>query len=93
MGVEHLPEITKQLITHGRSVDTSAAVIQEGTTGNQLVITGTLADLPEKCQGIRPPALLIVGEVVRLREQIDWFMPQTSSLPVQVIQKVILSIG
>jgi uroporphyrin-III C-methyltransferase len=93
MGVEHLPEITNQLIAHGRSADTPAALIQEGTTGNQLVITGTLADLPEKCQVIRPPALLIVGEVVRLREQIDWFLPQISSASIQVVQTEILSIG
>jgi uroporphyrin-III C-methyltransferase len=39
-------------------------------------VTGTLADLTEKTPGIQPPALLIVGDVVRLREQIDWFDPQ-----------------
>jgi uroporphyrin-III C-methyltransferase len=76
MGVEHLPEIIAQLVAHGRSSDTPAAVVADGTTLRQQVVTGTLADLVEKTQGIHPPALLIVGEVVRLREQIDWFQPQ-----------------
>jgi len=73
MGVEHLPEIVAKLSAHGRSSDTPAVLIQEGTTPNQLVITGTLDDIVEKAPGIRPPAVFVVGEVVRLREQIDWF--------------------
>lgn len=73
MGVEHLPEIVANLIAHGRSSETPAVLIQEGTTPNQVVITGTLADIVEKAQAIRPPAVFVVGEVVRLREQIDWF--------------------
>ena len=73
MGVEHLPEIVAKLSGHGRSSDTPAVLIQEGTTPNQLVITGTLDDIVEKASGIRPPAVFVVGEVVRLREQIDWF--------------------
>ena len=73
MGVEHLPEIVANLIAHGRSSETPAVLIQEGTTPNQVVITGTLDDIVEKAPGIRPPAVFVVGEVVRLREQIDWF--------------------
>ena len=73
MGVEHLPEIVAKLIAHGRSSETPAVLIQEGTTPNQVVITGTLDDIVEKAPGIRPPAVFVVGEVVRLREQIDWF--------------------
>src|SRR5919108_256726 len=80
MGVEHLPEIVPQLLTHGRAVDTPAALIQEGTTFNQLVVTGTLADIVEKGRGIRPPAVLVVGEVVRFHEQLDWFTPQVLSI-------------
>jgi uroporphyrin-III C-methyltransferase len=91
MGVEHVPEIIAQLVAHGRSSDTPAAVIADGTTPRQLVVTGPLADLVEKAEGIRPPALLIVGEVVRLREQIDWFVPGPSGLPVQAVQSEILS--
>jgi len=75
MGVEHLPEIVAKLISHGRSSDTPAALIQEGTTQNQVVITGTLEDIVQESKDIRPPAVFVVGEVVRLREQIDWFVP------------------
>ena len=73
MGVEHLPEIVANLIARARSSDTPAVLIQEGTTSNQVVITGTLDDIVEKARAIRPPAVFVVGEVVRLREQIDWF--------------------
>ena len=73
MGVEHLPEITQQLIGHGRGVNTPVALIQEGTTQNQLVVTGTLQDILEKAGDVHPPAVCVVGEVVHLREQIDWF--------------------
>ena len=81
MGVEHLAEIVPQLITHGRASDTPAALIQEGTTPNQWVVTGTLTDIVEKGREVRPPAVLIVGEVVRLHEQLDWFTPQ--SMPIK----------
>jgi uroporphyrin-III C-methyltransferase len=92
MGVEHMPEIVDQLIAHGRLADTPVAVIREGTTANQFVVTGTLADILEKAEGIRPPAILIVGEVVRLREQIDWFIPQVSSLAIKDIQAELFSL-
>jgi precorrin-4 methylase len=58
---------------HGRPTDTPAAVIQEGTTRNQFVVVGMLGDIVEKAQGVRPPAVLVVGEVVCLHEQINWF--------------------
>jgi uroporphyrin-III C-methyltransferase len=76
MGVTHLKEIINQLILHGRLPDTPAAVVEQGTTPNQSVVTGTLSDILEKAQGVQPPATLIVGEVVRLRQRIDWFIPQ-----------------
>ena len=80
MGVEHLPEIVPQLIAYGRASNTPVALIQEGTTPNQLVVTGTLADIVEKARALRPPAVLIVGEVVRLQEQLQWFAPQALSI-------------
>ena len=76
MGVEHMAEIVCQLVAHGRSSDTPVAVIREGTTQNQLVLVGTLANIVQKAESIRPPAIVIVGEVVHLREQIAWFVPQ-----------------
>lgn len=80
MGVEHLPEIVEQLIAHGRAAETPVALIREGTTQKQLVISGTLAEIVQKTREIRPPAVLIVGEVVRLQEQLAWFAPQALSI-------------
>jgi len=80
MGVEHLPEIVENLTAHGRGSDTPAALIREGTTRNQLVVSGTLADIVQKTHGIQPPAVLIIGEVVRLQEKLDWFTPQAFSI-------------
>src|SRR6266498_4431963 len=90
MGVEHLPEIVEQLIAHGRGVDTPAALIREGTTQNQLVITGRLEDIVEKTRGIHPPAVLVVGEVVRLHEQLDWFAHREQALSMDNFQKAFL---
>ncbi len=73
MGVQHLSEITTQLIAHGRAPQTPAAVIQRGTTPAQVVITGTLADIARRAQAIQPPATLVVGKVVKLRQQLAWF--------------------
>ena len=90
MGVEHLPEIVTQLMAHGRSADTPAALIQEGTTQNQLVVAGTLEVIVEKTRDIRPPAVLIVGEVVRLQEQLNWFVPQ--ALAIKTMQPELVSL-
>jgi uroporphyrinogen III methyltransferase/synthase len=73
MGVGQLPTITAKLIRHGRSPATPAALIRWGTRADQKVVTGTLEDLPEKCQGLKPPAVIVVGEVVALREKLRWF--------------------
>lgn len=86
MGVEHLPQIVAKLIEKGRAADTPAALIREGTTQNQEVVRATLGDIVEKSQSITPPAVLIVGEVVRLHEQIDWFDPKSSSLSIKDLQ-------
>lgn len=75
MGLIGLPIICEQLIRHGRSADTPAALIQQGTTSNQRVFTGTLADLPRLVaeHEVHAPTLVIVGEVVVLREKLKWF--------------------
>ena len=80
IGVEPLPEIVERLIAHGRAADAPAALIQEGTTLGQRVVTATLGDIVEKTRDIRPPAVLVVGEVVRLQGQLDWFAPQALSI-------------
>jgi uroporphyrinogen III methyltransferase/synthase len=73
MGVGRLSEIVKQLVDHGRSADTPAAVIRWGTRAEQAVVTGTLGTLEERCAGMKPPALIVVGEVVGLRDKLRWF--------------------
>jgi uroporphyrin-III C-methyltransferase len=90
MGVEHLPEIAEKLVAHGRSVDTPVALIREGTTRNQLVITGTLTDIIEKTRDVHPPAVLIVGEVVRLHNHLNWFVPQ--ALTIKNFQEAFISL-
>ena len=73
MGVGQLPEIVKRLVEHGRSPETPAAVIRWGTRAEQRVVTGTLATLVDRSAGVKPPALIVVGEVVALREKLRWF--------------------
>lgn len=75
MGVRNLPEIVARLTEHGRLPQTPVAVIQRGTTPEQRTVTGTLADIVARVEdaGLRPPAITVVGEVVRLRETLSWF--------------------
>ena len=73
MGVKNLPEITSALLQHGRRPETPVAVIRWGTRPDQQVVTGTLADITSKAAGIAPPAITVVGEVVSLRDQLNWF--------------------
>ncbi len=75
MGLIGLPVICEQLIRHGRGADTPAALIQQGTTANQRVFTGTLANLPDLVaeHEVHAPTLVIIGEVVKLREKLAWF--------------------
>lgn len=75
MGLTGLPQICAQLIANGRSAQTPVALIQQGTTRNQRVFTGTLGSLPGllATQTVQAPTLVIVGEVVKLREKLAWF--------------------
>ena len=75
MGLVGLPVICEQLIAHGRAASTPAALVQQGTTRNQRVFAATLADLPGRVatEQVQAPTLLIVGEVVQLREKLAWF--------------------
>jgi len=77
MGLYGLAELCAQLIAHGLPADWPAAIIQQGTTPNQRTVSGTLATLPTLAEaaGLRAPTLIIVGEVVRLRDQLTWFEP------------------
>jgi len=75
MGMKTLPEVIDKLIAGGRPAETPAAVIRWGTTPDQRTVTGTLADIVRRVEeaGLEPPAITVVGEVVRLRETLRWF--------------------
>lgn len=75
MGLHGLPILCRELIAHGLPGDWPAAIVQQGTTANQRTVTGTLATLPELAGAARlkAPTLIIVGEVVKLREKLSWF--------------------
>jgi uroporphyrin-III C-methyltransferase/precorrin-2 dehydrogenase/sirohydrochlorin ferrochelatase len=78
MGLAGLPVICRELVAHGLPADWPAAVVEQGTLLDQRVVTGTLASLPAAVEeaGLESPCLTIVGEVVRLREQLAWFEPR-----------------
>ncbi len=70
MGVKRLPEITKQLIANGRESTTPIAIIANGTRDDEQVIVGTLATICSQIQELMPPAIIVVGEVVNIREEL-----------------------
>ncbi len=82
MGLGALPEIARQLIAHGRAPEVPAAVIEQGTTARQRVVTGTLANIPQRAaeQDLKSPCLIIVGEVVALQQKLQWFETRTSEV-------------
>ncbi len=75
MGVAHLPQIVERLITHGRNPATPVSLVRVGTTPQQQVVQGTLTDIVQKVERVqlKSPAVIVVGEVNRLREQLRWF--------------------
>ncbi|MBL7224557.1 MAG: uroporphyrinogen-III C-methyltransferase [Desulfobacteraceae bacterium] len=75
MGVGNLPKIAEHLVGHGRSPDTPVAVIQRGTLAEQTTLVGNLENIARlaKENQIRPPAIIVVGDVVRLRKDLNWF--------------------
>jgi uroporphyrinogen III methyltransferase/synthase len=75
MGTENLGDWTKSLIVHGMYPETPAAIIQWGTLGKQKSVSGTLATIAKLAadKKIAPPALTIIGDVVKLREKLNWF--------------------
>ena len=75
MGLIGLDQICAKLIAHGLPASTPAAVVQQGTTPKQRVVVGDLSDLASQVAAadLKPPCLIIVGEVVKLREKLAWF--------------------
>lgn len=81
MGMHGLAILSAKLIYHGLHPDTPAAIVQQGTTPQQRVVTGTLVTLPQLANAaqLKPPTLIIVGDVVKLREKLSWFDAKKNS--------------
>ncbi len=75
MGVENIPKITQKLIENGRPADTPAAVIRWGTHPEQQTLETTVGTAAADVQaaGLKPPAIFIVGNVVKLRSKLRWY--------------------
>ncbi|MDE3199071.1 MAG: uroporphyrinogen-III C-methyltransferase [Acidobacteriota bacterium] len=75
MGLSHFDEIARNIVAGGRSADTPAMVVRWGTRPNQETIAGTLETLPALIHqhSLKPPATIVVGEVVHLRDKLNWF--------------------
>ena len=78
MGVKNLAMIVSRLVEEGKAMDTPVALIRWGTYPKQRTVVGTLRDIVDRAKSadIRPPTVVVVGEVVRLREQLNWFETQ-----------------
>ncbi|MFA7260123.1 MAG: SAM-dependent methyltransferase, partial [Aeromonas bestiarum] len=73
MGLMRSEHIQQQLVSHGRSSQTPIAIIERGTTARQRVLTGTLAGLAVLAEQAVSPSLIVIGEVVALRDRLAWF--------------------
>jgi uroporphyrinogen III methyltransferase/synthase len=75
MGISNLGEIASRLVSHGRAPQTPVALVRWATTPRQETLTGTLADIAAKvaASNFQPPAVIIIGEVVGLRDTLRWF--------------------
>ncbi|ARU61504.1 uroporphyrinogen-III C-methyltransferase [Tumebacillus avium] len=82
LGVKNLPLICEQLIAHGRAADTPVAIIHWGTTAEQVTVQGTLATITAIARehNVQNPSIILVGEVVNLREQLHWFDSERGNL-------------
>lgn len=81
MGLYGLATLCTELVAHGLPDTTPAAIVQQGTTQNQRVVTGTLATLPgiTEAEQLHAPTLIIIGGVVTLRKKLAWFNPMQSA--------------
>jgi len=82
MGLLGIHTLCAELIKHGLAASTPAALVQQGTTQNQRVLTGTLATLPDIVLREKPhaPTLIIIGGVVALHNKLNWFMPHSPNV-------------
>jgi len=93
MGVRAIAQLCEKLVAHGLPADTPAALVEKATLPRQRVIEGSLATLPELAvrENVKPPALVVVGEVVRLRDKLAWFergqTPVDKSVEARALQR------
>jgi uroporphyrinogen III methyltransferase/synthase len=75
MGVGNLPKISKRLMEYGRSPETPIAIIHRGTMPAQKTLIGCLGDIAQRLEteSVRPPSIIVVGDVVNLRKDLNWF--------------------
>ncbi|MFW6249222.1 MAG: uroporphyrinogen-III C-methyltransferase [Bacteroidota bacterium] len=75
MAIKNLPQITRKLLEHGKPSKTPVAITEWGTTEKQRTVTGCLGNIAElaKNASIKPPSIVVVGDVVGFRDKIDWF--------------------
>jgi len=86
MGLKSLPRLARELIAHGRPAATPAALVRWGTTEIQETVVGTLADIAVRAARARlePPVVVVVGDVVALRDRLQWF--DDNRVPMEVAQ-------
>ena len=75
MGIGAIHDIAREIMAHGRSGDTPAIAVRWGTRPDQETVAGTLANIAERIEaaGLKPPATVIIGEVVALHEKLSWY--------------------
>lgn len=88
MGIKNITHIKTQLITHGKSPATPVAVIHWGTTDRQVTVTGTLGEIDRVITegGITNPSIIVIGEVVRLHDELQWFAERAKK---DILQEVV----
>ncbi len=79
MGVQRRAEIARELMAAGRRLDEPVAFIENGTTAQQRTVLSTLRDVAEHPPDIASPAVMVVGEVVALADQLTWFMGEAAT--------------
>jgi uroporphyrin-III C-methyltransferase len=75
MGLKHLRPIVARLIAAGRDPAEPAAVVSRVATEAQRVVVATLSEIAAAAEGMETPAIVVIGEVVRLRDRLDWLAP------------------
>jgi uroporphyrin-III C-methyltransferase len=76
MGMKNLPKIVETLIKQGRSPETPVAIIEKATLSEQRTITATLRSIAEKSAGFSSPAVIVVGELASMSQDLEWFTPE-----------------